>query len=247
MSTRKSGSDRTIGLDFRPPAEHLYVAVWTAPAPITGDPRLTIRTHVLVLIAAIPVMLLTVDNLEAQAMVPPGDTYVEGSGIARSGSMARWQLPPSGSRVLHVYFGLPPAQRADYWNEARRALNVWESIPGFPLKFLTVRRADEADIEFRWISRFSTAQAGSTHRQLDDSGSIERVSVTLADAHSDGIRMSNEFIRLVALHEVGHVVGLPHSENPADTMYPGNRNLELSQRDIRSVRTLYDLPVGEVQ
>jgi predicted Zn-dependent protease len=59
--------------------------------------------------------------------------------------------------------------------------------------------------------------------------------------------MSNEFIRLVALHEVGHVVGLPHSENPADTMHPGNRNLELSQRDIRSVRTLYDLPVDEVQ
>lgn len=107
--------------------------------------------------------------------------------------------------------------------------------------------ADEADVEFRWIDRFPTEQAGSTHRELDDSGSIEHVTVTLANSHSDGIRMSDEFISLVALHEVGHVLGLPHSENPADTMHPGNRNLELSPRDIRSVQMLYGLPVDEAR
>ena len=147
--------------------------------------------------------------------------------------------------MLNVYFGPPPTQRKDYWNEARRALRVWESIPGFPLQFRPVQDADVADIEFRWIPRFSTAQAGLTDRQLDESGFIERVTVTLADAHSDGMRMSDEFIRLVALHEIGHVVGLPHSENPADAMHPGNRNVELSDRDIRSVRVLYGLPVDE--
>jgi predicted Zn-dependent protease len=126
-------------------------------------------------------------------------------------------------------------------------LQVWGSILGFPLEFRPVLDVTEADIEFRWITRFSTAQAGLTDRQLDDSGFIERVTVTLADTHSDGMQMSDEFIRLVALHEIGHVVGLPHSENPADVMHPGNRNLKLSHRDIRSVRILYGLPVDEAQ
>jgi len=200
---------------------------------------------VLVLISAVASVFPLAASIEAQAVVPPGETYVAESGIARSGSMARWQLPTSGSRTLNVYFAPPPKQRDDYWNEARRSLRVWEGISGFPLQFKPVQDVAEADIEFRWIPRFPTTQAGLTDRQLDDSGFIERVTVTLADTHSDGMQMSNEFIRLVALHEIGHVVGLPHSENPADAMHPGNRNWDGAHRDIRSVQILYGLPVDE--
>jgi hypothetical protein len=217
------------------------------PALTTGEPRLTIRTLVLVLVAAVPAGLLTAGNLRAQAFVPPSDTYLEGSGIAPTGAIARWPLPISGSRVLTVHFSPPPEGRPNYWSEARRALLQWERIPGFPLNFQIVPDADVADIEFGWISRFPTEQAGSTRRQLDESGYIQRVTVTLADEHSDGMQMSDEFMRLVAIHEVGHIVGLPHSENPADVMHPGNRNLELSLRDIRSARILYDLPLDEAQ
>ncbi|MFQ5530576.1 MAG: matrixin family metalloprotease [Gemmatimonadota bacterium] len=187
-------------------------------------------------------LLPAAENVAAQSVVPPGDTYVESLGAERSGSTARWRPSPAGLRVLKVYFGPAPPHRPEFWDEARRALRVWEAVSGAPLRFETVREAKQADVEFRWIERFSTAQAGSTHRRLDDAGFIEHVTVVLADAHSDGVRMSDEFIRLVALHEVGHVVGLPHSQNPADAMHPGNRNLGLSPRDLRSVRVLYGLP-----
>ncbi len=247
MSTRKSGSKWPNGLDFRPPPGHLYVHTQAISPPTTGEPRLTIRTLVQVLVLVAPPVLLSAANIGAQAVVPPGDTYVENSGPTQSGSMARWRLTATGARVLRVYFAPPPARRPEFWNEARRALRVWENVSGAPLRFREADNLEQADIEFRWISRFSTAQAGSTHRQLDDSGFIEHVTVTLADTHSEGMRMSDEFVRLVALHEVGHVVGLPHSENPSDAMHPGNRNLELSPRDIRSVHMLYGLSTGAVQ
>jgi hypothetical protein len=186
-------------------------------------------------------LAMSVEQAMAQSVVPAGDAYVEHSEHGRSGSAARWRPSPVGVRTLSVHFGSPPADRPEFWDEARRALRVWEDVSGAPLRFETVAEAVDADVEFRWIRRFPTAQAGATHRVLDDAGFIEHVTVVLADQHSDGVRMSNEFIRLVALHEVGHVVGLPHSENPADAMHPGNRNLKLSQRDLRSVGVLYGL------
>jgi len=174
-----------------------------------------------------------------QAVVPPGDTYVEGSDATEAGAIDRWGRTEAGTRVLQVHFADPPGDRPDFWREARSALRVWEVVSGAPLRFEITSDPTGAEVEFLWIDRFPTAQAGSTHRRLDEAGFIEHVTVTLAAAHSDGVPMSPEFVRLVALHEVGHVVGLPHSENPGDAMHPGNRNLELSPRDIRSVEVLY--------
>ena len=177
-----------------------------------------------------------------QAVVPPGDTYVEGSAATEAAAIARWGPSDTGIRVLQVHFDSPPDERPEFWGEARHALRVWEEVSGAPLRFEITSDPTAAQVEFRWIDRFPTSQAGSTHRQLNESGFIEHVTVTLAAAHSNGVPMSPEFVRLVALHEVGHIVGLPHSENPGDAMHPGNRNLELSPRDIRSVEVLYRVP-----
>ncbi len=44
----------------------------------------------------------------------------------------------------------------------------------------------------------------------------------------------------VALHELGHALGLAHSDNPRDVMYPYYRQVrELSPGDIRAIRRLY--------
>lgn len=184
-------------------------------------------------------LLLASARASGQAVVPPGDTYVEGSGTTDAGSIAKWELHGEEPRAILVRFSAPPSDRPDFWLEAKRALRVWEQVSGAPLRFQVTHDASRADVDFVWIDRFPTSQAGSTHRSLDSSGFVEHVTVTLAVAHSDGVPMSPEFVRLVALHEVGHVVGLPHSENPGDVMHPGNRNLELSPRDIRSVEILY--------
>ena len=48
----------------------------------------------------------------------------------------------------------------------------------------------------------------------------------------------------VALHEFGHALGMDHSSNPGDIMYPvvGAQNLDLSVSDILGIRALYPLP-----
>lgn len=179
------------------------------------------------------------------AVIPPAAAYIGAPDGVSEASLPRWHVETAEPRTLWVYFASPPPGRPDFWDSTLRAMRTWNEVGGVPVSFRRTHHQSEADVEFGWIRRFESSQAGTTDWRTDGDGWLDRVVVTLALEHEDGTAMSAEFLSLVSLHELGHVIGLPHSEDPADVMHPGNRNLELSDRDILSARQLYRWPDPE--
>jgi hypothetical protein len=175
------------------------------------------------------------------AVVPPPAAYVGGGTASGLEDLLRWRVDDLAGRTLWIHFESPPQERPAFWQQSEEALEEWNRVPGLPLRFRRTDHYREADIRFRWVRRFDESQAGTTEWQTDGEGWLSSATVTLAVEHVDGTLMSDEFVLLVALHELGHAIGLPHSEEPADVMHPGNRSRKPSDRDVRSAIQLYDL------
>jgi predicted Zn-dependent protease len=75
---------------------------------------------------------------------------------------------------------------------------------------------------------------------------VEVVAFTVATHNptDPGRLLTAEQVELVAAHEMGHALGLFHSDDPRDVMFPQNTATRLTVRDFRTIEALYSLPNG---
>ena len=81
----------------------------------------------------------------------------------------------------------------------------------------------------------------------DQLGHVRHAAISLAVRTNTGVPLPEDALLAVAVHETGHALGLPHSADSADVMFPATRTSELSGRDLRTVDLLYDLTPGSVR
>ncbi|MEN8144734.1 MAG: matrixin family metalloprotease [Gemmatimonadota bacterium] len=143
------------------------------------------------------------------------------------------------SRSIGVFVEHRPGLAPWAAEQISHVLKAWNAVEGSPVRFHLTSDAGGSQVRVRWIDRFADSLAGLTEIETDPAGRISHATVTLALRHQQGLPMGPEFLRMVGLHEFGHVMGLPHSEDPRDVMHPGNRNLRLSPRDVGTTLRLY--------
>jgi predicted Zn-dependent protease len=125
-------------------------------------------------------------------------------------------------------------------------MDQWETL-GLGVGFEPVLDTTDADIVVRWIDRFDFDRAGQTDLTWDQAGRIRKASITLALRTNTGVTLPDGALRTVALHETGHALGLPHSADSNDVMFPSAKTKSLSERDRRSAQVLYQLPPGPLR
>jgi len=88
-------------------------------------------------------------------------------------------------------------------------------------------------------NNFPNAVGLASTRARTLSGNSAKATITIWLKSPDGRPLSNDEIYHVALHEIGHTLGLGHSSSQTDIMYPYvNSQTTLSQNDILRVKQL---------
>ncbi|MBX3173963.1 MAG: matrixin family metalloprotease [Gemmatimonadaceae bacterium] len=172
-------------------------------------------------------------------------TYLPELLAARGGWNYRW--PDRRAEPMRVWV---QAASGPNWDDAypalvREGFTAWEGL-GLPLLFTIVRDSARAEVLVTWVERFDERMTGQTSWRYDQHGWIVGGNIQLALQLPDGRRVSQDGVRAITRHEVGHLLGLDHPQDTTSVMAAQVYVTELSERDRRTVRLAYELPPGRV-
>jgi hypothetical protein len=174
-------------------------------------------------------------------------TYIDELLLARDSALARW--PDRLTRPLRVW--VDEATNVDGWTfefvpAVRDAFDTW-SAAGIPVRFDFVLDSASADVHVRFIERFDNGISGKTIWSRDAAWWLVSSDIQLALAHPSGGTVSPPQMRAIALHEVGHLLGLDHASTVDNIMSARVRMRDLSDADRATVRLLYSMPAGSIR
>lgn len=173
-------------------------------------------------------------------------TYLDSLLLSTDSVLRRWPVPLGRPLRVVLIEDTPSTYAPRMSGYVREAFKYWENL-GLELHFEFTTDTLAADMVVKWISRFPIDRTGQTDLTWDQFGRVQRAIITLAIADGRGRTLPSTALLSVAIHEVGHALGLPHSSLATDVMFPEPRITELSPRDRHTATLLYQLPAGSVK
>lgn len=174
------------------------------------------------------------------------DTYLPELLEMRDGWSYRWRDRSLEPMRVWIEASPLPNYHADFAREVERAFDAWAGI-GLPFVFTFVRDSARAEVHVTWVDRFEGRMTGRTLWRHDEHGWITGGAIELALHLPDGRPVVREGVRAVALHEVGHLVGLDHPADESSVMSAQVFVTEMSEADRRTARLVYALPPGRLR
>lgn len=144
--------------------------------------------------------------------------------------------------------------RPVFYSYINYAMEVWESADK-RIRFELVSTEDSANVTISFVNNLEPEYEENflgvtkTNFSKENNYEITKAVVQLGLSKFSNKRVADGEMKAAIVHEIGHVLGLGHSENDKDIMYPyidplWNKNMdfnELSSGDFLAIHSLTDL------
>lgn len=151
----------------------------------------------------------------------------------------RFRLMPADASGVIPYFIAEAADRSQFRpgdsQLAAWALEEWQRTVGI-VRFERVQNGESALLRFEWLPWAEDAALGRMEPSTINGHPAALIAVRPDESRfRPSIRrsvredplMRDVVLYYVCLHEIGHALGMSHSDNPRDVMWPGNNGVTL--------------------
>lgn len=173
-----------------------------------------------------------------------------GLSLSASAAVAKDMTWPAGRMPIAVYIepskepGYKPALAAI----VRNAFDEWTMAGGAKISFIFVDKASDAKIVVHWThdrSKMQSAKEDGQTTLIADGQGIVSADILLLTVPPPAMKtLADNYVRRIALHEVGHALGIAvHSANGSDimcgTILPEDKPCAIAAGDVQALASLY--------
>lgn len=132
----------------------------------------------------------------------------------------------------------------DYYTALAAAFQAWEDVAGIDFELAGEGETADVTVSMESLEGSTVGRAWISFYQTAGFDEIVSGAVALdSDEYWSPYGETDLSFYAVALHEIGHVLGLEHVEDTSEIMNPVVNALDLGEGDIEGAQILYGLPL----